>query len=567
MAAGQVHFEVFGRRTPDSPWRLEGASESRRQAEELAQSLFNARKVCGVRVTREVLDAATREYASFIVMTLGMVEDQPKKKPVVKESVEPPCVSPQDLYAAHARDKIARLLDDWLRRRKVTVFELMHRPDLAEALEASGMELKHAIQKIAVPESQNTGAPVHELMRVFEKLAATALERVIQTGAKGLFPDPDKEPLAKAAARLADHGDRQFLMGGAVAKRLADAPDWNTKVDRLLDMAEAAPEEPKARALCRVTAEQVLSEILGSRAGLADLLGPDLDKGAALLALTRLVAPLETEAVMGADPSIRGLVPEMSGPAARLAVLMRADTFNALRTALGRKILAELNSAARLRPADPDGEIAVLRALAMVLTASAGRLLSQDEVQSAFLERSKLLTASDFVTALTQGRPNLLAEAQALVRMAENVMGPLNRSRAAEWLLTCVESLKFESEFRAGADSPIVRLSALAVLDRSIRRAGFGEGDMRKLCARLGDVAGMVEADAKLLAQLMRSPAPVPQKATMLLRIATGEIAPPGPAADRAKMELMKLLKAPDTRAELAASPEIANRVRELMAA
>ena len=105
---------------------------------------------------------------------------------------------------------------------------------------------------------------------------------------------------------------------------------------------------------------------------------------------------------MAADRSVAALAPALSGPGARLAALMRAEAFSALRTALGRKILNELNGGLRLRPADPDGEIAVLRALAMVLTASAGQLLAQEEVQAAFLERSKLLTASEFVTALAQ---------------------------------------------------------------------------------------------------------------------------------------------------------------------
>ena len=115
-----------------------------------------------------------------------------------------------------------------------------------------------------------------------------------------------------------------------------------------------------------------------------------------------------------------------------------------------------------------------------------------------------------------------------------------------------------------GVGSMVVQM-AKAVGARVATSASRPEG--LELCTRLGDVAGLVETDAKLLAQLMRSPAPSPQKADMLLRIATGEIAPPGPAADRAKMELMKLIKAPETRAELAASPDVANRVRELMAA
>ena len=46
-----------------------------------------------------------------------------------------------------------------------------------------------------------------------------------------------------------------------------------------------------------------------------------------------------------------------------------------------------------------------------------------------------------------------------------------------------------------------------------------------------------------------------------------GETAPLGPAADRAKVEAMKLLKAPNVRAELAAAPEVLEKVRGLMAA
>ena len=36
-------------------------------------------------------------------------------------------------------------------RQGIPAYELLHRPDLAEKLEASGVELQHAIQKVAVP--------------------------------------------------------------------------------------------------------------------------------------------------------------------------------------------------------------------------------------------------------------------------------------------------------------------------------------------------------------------------------------------------------------------------------
>ncbi|MFX8887359.1 hypothetical protein ABTM83_20160, partial [Acinetobacter baumannii] len=80
----------------------------------------------------------------------------------------------------------------------------------------------------------------------------------------------------------------------------------------------------------------------------------------------------------------------------------------------------------RLRPSDPDGEIDILRALAMALTASAPKLLPLEDVQAAFVERSKALVGSDFVSAYLAGRPTAVAEVEALIRLAENVTGAIN---------------------------------------------------------------------------------------------------------------------------------------------
>src|SRR6185312_2449071 len=99
------------------------------------------------------------------------------------------CTSPQDLYTAQAREKIARLLEDWLRRQRVTVFELLHRPDLAQKLDDSGNELQHALQKISVAEAQESGQDLHELMRRWQGLAERSVNRVINDGKKKLFPE------------------------------------------------------------------------------------------------------------------------------------------------------------------------------------------------------------------------------------------------------------------------------------------------------------------------------------------------------------------------------------------
>jgi hypothetical protein len=566
MERAQVHYEVFARRTPQSPWKLEFATEDRAHALQSAEELLAEERAAAVRVTKETLDTGTMEFQSVTLLTKGA--SGPERRKFVREAAaEPPCLSPGDLYSSTAREKIGRLLEDWLRRWRVTPFELLHRPDLAEKLEASGNDLQHAIQKVAIPESQATGQPVHELIRSYQRLAEQAIERVIRAGRKSEFPDLDQRSIGEVAMTLVGHPDRLFLLGGAVSAVIAEATTWRDKVDRLLDLAGAAPTEPNANALCQVVLEQPLAEILCSKQGLADLLGADLDLGGALAALTRLAAAREVEGMAALEPAVGKVIPPLQGPAARLGVHLAAGSFKLLGVAIARRVLAELNGPRRLRPSDAAGEIEVLRALAMALTASAGRLLSHDEVQAVFVERSKAIVAADFVDAyLGKDRP-ALEEAKALVRLCENVAGGANKRQAARWLMGCVAALKFETELRSGEGTPAGRLAALAALQKSVRRVELSERDVHEISAKIGEIGGLVEADSRLVAQLVKAPASTAQKLTLLLKLAAGDAAPQGPAADRARAEAMRLLKAPEARAEVAGSPELASRVREVLAA
>jgi hypothetical protein len=64
-----------------------------------------------------------------------------------------------------------------------------------------------------------------------------------------------------------------------------------------------------------------------------------------------------------------------------------------------------------------------------------------------------------------------------------------------------------------------------------------------------------------------RSQAPLLQKLSVLLRLAAGETAPLGPAADRAKAEAVKLFRAPESRGVLSAAPEALAPLKGLMKA
>ena len=496
MGSGRVHFEVYVRKTPGSTWSLEMATENRTAAISAAEDLVREGRVAASKVTKETLDEETREFQTVTVFKAGITGPGPKR-PKLREDVEPICVTPQDLYTIHARERIGRLLEGWLERNHATPFELLHRPDLVEQLETSGTDLQHAVQKIAIPEAQARG--------------------------------------------------------------------WIEKVTRLLDLADAAPAKGPARGLALATLAQPLAEILGSKPGLEDILGKGLDMGGNLAAMTRLAAAESVAALMKAEPSVAKVMPPLSPAAQRLAGWLTDEAFTHVREAISHRILRELNGPRRLRPGDAVAEIDILRALAMSLTAAAGKLLPLEDVQSAFSTRSKMLVTGEFVESYLGAGKTSREEAEALIWLTENIIGAANKRQAGRWLKTVISSLRFEKEFRNSGDSAAGRLAALATLQRAAARCGLVEEDFEPIQVKLGDLGGFIEGDARLTAQLAKANASAVHRLTLLLRLASGESAPLGPAADRAKAEAMKLVRHADTRAELSQAPDQVETVRDLI--
>jgi hypothetical protein len=267
------------------------------------------------------------------------------------------------------------------------------------------------------------------------------------------------------------------------------------------------------------------------------------------------------------DPTIEKQIPPLQGHAARLAGWLERDAFETVRAAIARRILDELTGPRRLRPGDAEGEIAILRALAMVLTAAAGKLMTQEDVQNAFVERCKSLVAADFVDKVLANRDGALSEAQALVRLAENMVGAANKRAAAAWISAAISGLRFEKDLRNGPDSPSTKLTVLADLQKAVFAAGLNESDQAGAAGKIGEIGGLIEADARLVSLVARATAPAHHRLTLLLKLAMGETCPLGPAADRAKAEALKMMRAPDIRDELARTPENLGKVREMMTA
>jgi hypothetical protein len=405
---------------------------------------------------------------------------------------------------------------------------------------------------------------VHELIRSFQSLIERAITRVLNDGRRGRFPDLD-DGFALTVERTLSEPDAVYLLGGAVAEHLSAAKTWSDKVMRLLDLADAAPRSPAGQKLAFQVLQQPLSEILESRAGVGELLGANLDLGGQLAAMARLVASDAVNTLVTIDANVSKILPPLEGAALRLSEWVIQPPFADVRAAVGRRILRELVGPRRLRPTSAREEIDLLRALGMALTASAGQLLPLESVQEAFTARSRMLVTAEFVESLLGRNGTAREEADLLLWLSENVIGPLNKREAARYLASHVGSLRFEKEMRGATDSPAHRLAMLAAWQKTTTRAGLHAADLAPIQTKLGEVGGLVEADAKLSAALAQASAPVVQRLDLLLRLAVGEAAPLGPAADRARGAALKLLRSDQVRAELAAAPEQLAKVRDML--
>jgi hypothetical protein len=567
MSHRPVHYELFSRRTPQASWVLEMASESRETVTQTAEDMLKDGRAA-VRVTKEMLDPESGEYSSVTVLEKGIAA--PVKKLKLAPATDTVCASPQDLYSAIAREKVARLLEDWLKMQSVTAFELLHRPDLAERLEASGSELLHVVQKLSVPESHETGQDLHELMRRWSALFDKACTRLIQDGRKNLFPTLTPDNCIDLIQKLQDHPERAYIFGGALAGAMKGQKRPAVKLETLLIYAGLINAWLEGHAVC-VWALQVIEgpvvEIFSARASLNDVLGEDIDLGGAMTIMTRLAAGREVEMIARADARVARLIPPLTGVLGGYHDLILSGRLPHLSYHISKRLMQELKSPRRLRPSDPMGEIEVLRVLALCMTAAGKDETQRDDITEAFVERSKKLVSADFVTSLLESAETPAEEADRLIWLCENMVGTANKRQAARWLSQIVSGGKFERHMREGAQSAGQRLLALAQMQGRVTAAALVDQDGEAITQKLGLIGSQIATDVKLLAHILRGGASAVQKFSMLLSFAAGQSAPLGPLSELAKAEVMKMMRDPAMRSGLSAQPQILATLKPMMQA
>jgi hypothetical protein len=448
------------------------------------------------------------------------------------------CAEPAELYRMPARALIGTVLEGWLGRHLATPFELLHNPELAAALERSGLETQHAIQKIAVPAALARGVNVHDIVRQLQRLTDQAMGRLLtdqKTGALARFT-PDS--FAAACAGLAGHEDAPYRLGAGVAALLGQATSWSAKIGLLLDLADAAPRDEPLRAPALALLEEPLREILGLKAARADLVGGPPDLGGALLALTAVAHPQAMTTVIQVRPGLSPLRPVLPQTAERLAKAFAQGLFAAARQDVSFLILHDFGSRRRLRPDDGVGEIECFRMLAVCLTAASGGFMPADDVRAAVVERSRLMVDQHLLdTLLASASP--AAQLATLAAILENVAGDANRRRALQVLEGALATRRLEDT--ASAD-PQAALAALGALYRRAQRAGVGVAGLDALLDAIGQIGGRIEAAHRIVRNLVDGLGARDRKVAALECMASAETAPPGPAVERAAAALKRFV-------------------------
>ena len=223
----QVHYELFVRRGASPGWSLQEAGESRAEILKAAETALTSAYITGVKVMKETYDESTGDF-----MSLRIFEEGKRKFKIAKaaEDAPPalPCLTPQDLYGVHARHTLGRLFADVLARWKLTVTELIHRADMLEKLEATGTLFQHAVQKVAIAQSNGGEQPLPQTIRALTDLADRAIQRVYkeQRARRVVTPETVDDLNAYAEAK-AGTADDVFLTGLAFAQYLKPAKSWS----------------------------------------------------------------------------------------------------------------------------------------------------------------------------------------------------------------------------------------------------------------------------------------------------------------------------------------------------
>ena len=530
--SGDIHYEVFFKKNRKAGWALVEAHDSRDPAIKQAHSLLAKNKDGSARVTKETFDTEKRAFRSVPVFE-GGAEAYGEVREKDNEA-RLPCLTPDDLSKPHARHTIKRVLTGWLERMQALPMELLHRADLVESLEASGTELQHAVQKVAVASARDQDANVQTLVKQLNELVQKALGRVYRDARDAKLPEyPKKAKFSDIATGIFSGDKRAYTLRAAMADRLRHERKYADKLEALLDMADHLPTDEDARQFALTEVDSYVAEVISFAAGREALLGKCKDLGETVERLTCLFDG------DGKADALR-LAPKC---ARRLADWTHSREFDGCRAVIAQTLLKELERPARLRPSSVREEVRLARDLASRLVISSDSLLPTDGLIKTFTARSARLLQPETIDELLRHARDIDEEVERLLMLEENLVGEVNKSKLAGYVRSTIGSAQADGYYVRGDGKPLERLARLTAHQARVLKGTYPREAKQELAAKFDEIGVKLIDQSKILNMVESGDRPALDKATALLRLATGGALPLGRCSSDAQARALRQIK------------------------
>ncbi|MEQ8406593.1 MAG: hypothetical protein RKE49_15990 [Oceanicaulis sp.] len=539
MARRDVHFEVFVKKHKKADWTLVEVVKDRQEALDLGQTLKKRHPKGSVRVQREEWIAEENTFRGGVIFEAGPERFTDPKAKTGEASL--PCVTPDDLAGSAARETIRRVLEGWFVRRQVSPLELLHRPDLIEALDGSDTDLQGAVQKVAVARAQNSDASVHAYVRLLNDLVEKSVTQA-RREAKAAKKAPKAKGFAELTEKILAEGGPEKRLRRAIAERLSEASDFGAKTEMLLDFHDDLPADPDARAFAASQTDAFIAEMLSFEPALRAVLGETGDLGEEVMRLT---------GVYEGAPGSADLL-DAPDAARRLAEKFQRKQLPATHIEIAKRILGALRAPKRFRPDSVMKEIELARKLAMRLIAASGPNLHPDSLVDAFTHRSAKLLAPEAVEEALANAKDPAEQIERLFKFEDNLVGEANKAKLAAYLRARLKAKPTESHFVRGPGKPFERLARLAAFQSRALKGGFPAKDKTELADAFDQLAMACLDETKILSKLANSEQPVLDRAAALLKLAAQGVLTSGRCSQDAQARAMRLLAGEMGRAESA---------------
>jgi hypothetical protein len=226
---------------------------------------------------------------------------------------------------------------------------------------------------------------------------------------------------------------------------------------------------------------------------------------------------------MGLVKLFLGKAPDEAEPCEGLTQLTRqfaADALPSARTAIARRIIAELRGFKRLCPNSLEEEFRLLRQIANLAVTGIGKYLSHEDLVAAFVLRSQRLITPESLAPYLHGlTPD--AKIDRLLFVEENIIGTENKRRLGDFVPPVLTSANFEEFFQSPKFPLIARLQMLETMRTRILRSNFQENQRAEYADMIDRVAAAVESRNRLFEMLEKKPGTPAEKASTLLKLMT----------------------------------------------